>query len=77
MELTQTQKHLALGLRLFELTEEEQEAIFLFLRTEEQQTAMVDYLLDHEHATGQDVLKELRRILRAAKTNEDNKEEAI
>ncbi len=63
MALTKTQEHLILGLGLFDLTEEEQEAIFLFLQTEEQQTQMVDYLLGHQDATGQDILKEMSRIL--------------
>ena len=71
MELTESQKLLIRGLRFFDLTEEEQEAIFLFLQTEEQQWAMMDYLVDHRHATGQDVLKELSRILKTTKTNED------
>ena len=63
MELTMHQKHLIRGLRLFDLTEEEQEIIFLFLEKEEEQIEMIDYLMDHQHATQQDILGKLFEIL--------------
>lgn len=65
MELTMHQKHLILGLRLFDLTEEEQKAILLFLETEQDQVAMIDYLLENRHATKQDILTKLAEILKA------------
>ena len=49
--LTTTQKHLILGLRLFDLTEEERETVFLFLQTEKQQTQMVDYMMQNKEAS--------------------------
>ena len=65
MSFTQTEKHLATGLRLFGLTEDDQEAVFLVLQTEEQQLAMVDYMLKHQNASEQDILKETVRILKS------------
>ena len=64
MALTQTEKFLIAGLKLFDLTEEEQESIFLMLQTEEQQVAMMDFLAANRNATQQDILWEMVRILR-------------
>ena len=76
VKLTEAQKLLIRGLRLFDLSEEEQEATFICLQTEGQQIAMMDYLATHRNATGQDILKELSRILKVTKTN-NYKEEDI
>ena len=62
VKLTMHQKHLILGLRLFDLTEEEQKAILLLLETEKEQVAMIDYLLENQHATQQDILTKLAEI---------------
>ena len=67
MELTQTEMYLIAGLKLFDLSDEDQEAIFLILRTEEQQVLMMDYLVDNRNASGQDIMKEMLRIYRATK----------
>ena len=63
MPLTQTEAFLIHGLRLFDLTEEEQEGIFLALRTEKQQALMMDYLAYNREASGQDILKKTVEIL--------------
>ena len=63
MALTQTEEFLIDGLRLFELTEEEQEGIFLALRTEKQQALMMDYLAYNRKASGLDILKKTVEIL--------------
>ena len=63
MALTQTEEFLIDGLRLFDLTEEEQEGIFLALRTEKQQALMMDYLAYNRKASGQDILKKTVEIL--------------
>lgn len=63
MALTRTEELLIDGLRLFNLTEEEQEGIFLFLETEEQQNKMIDFLLENQSATGQAILKKTKEII--------------
>ena len=67
MELTKMETLLIDGLRFFDLSDEDQEAIFLILRTEEQQVLMMDYLVDNRNASGQDIMKEMLRIYRATK----------
>ena len=63
MALTQTEKHLITGLKLFGLEEEDQEAIFLVLQKEEQQTALMEYMSKHLNADGSELLRETLRIL--------------
>lgn len=63
MKLTQTEEFLIDGLRLFDLTEEEQLGIFLALRTEKQQALMMDYLAYNRKASGEDILKKTVEIL--------------
>lgn len=67
MALTRTEELLIDGLRLFDLTEEEQEGIFLFLETEEQQNKMIDFLLENRNATGQEILRKTKEIITAKK----------
>ena len=64
MQLTQTEKELIYGLTLFPITEENQEAIFLFLREEQDQEEMIHYLKTHRNATEQEILNESGRILK-------------
>ena len=63
MALTQMEKHLVLGLKLFGLTEEDQAAIFLVLQKEEQQVALMEYMAKHLNADGSELLRETLRIL--------------
>ena len=65
MQLSQTEMYLIAGLRMFDISEEEQEMIFLILRTEEQQSMMMDCLADNRDASGEDIKKEMLRICRA------------
>ena len=65
MQLSQTEMYLIAGLRMFDLSEEEQEMIFLILRTEEQQSMMMDCLADNRDASGEDIKKEMLRIYSA------------
>ena len=65
MQLSQTEMYLIAGLRMFDLSEEEQEMIFLIVRTEEQQSMMMDCLADNRDASGEDIKKEMLRIYRA------------
>lgn len=67
MQLTQTEKELIYGLTLFPITEENQEAIFLFLREEHDQQEMIHYLKTHRNATEQEILNESGRILQQRK----------
>ena len=69
-QLTMHQEHLILGLRLFDLTEEEQENILLFLEKEADQIAMIDYLLENQHTTQQDILTRLAEILKETTAEE-------
>ena len=63
MTLTQTEKLLIYGLRQFQMSEQNQEAIFLFLREEADQLLMIYYLKTHPEATEQEILNESGRIL--------------
>ena len=67
MQLTQTQKLLIYGLSQFSISEEDQEAIFLFLENEDDQLLMIHYLKTHPHATPQDILNESGRLLKQRK----------
>ena len=65
VELTKTQKTLIYGLTLFPVTEENQEAIFLFLYEDEaKMEEMIKYLVQNEKATEQEIMTELARILK-------------
>ena len=64
MELSETQKLLIRGLMLFPVSEENQEAIFLFLfKSEENMWSMMDFLANNRDATEQQILKKLENIL--------------
>ena len=67
MELTQIEKLLIYGLSQFPLSEEDQEAIFLFLREEDDQLLMIHYLKTHLDATAQDIINESGRLLKQRK----------
>ena len=67
MSLTQTEKLLIYGLSQFQISEEDQEAIFLYLREEEDQLLMIYYLQTHPKATEQEILNESGRILEQRK----------
>ncbi len=65
MELTETQKLLIRGLRLFPISEENQEAIFLFLfKSEEKMWKMMDFLAENKEATEQQSMERLESILK-------------
>lgn len=65
MELTETQKLLIRGLRLFPISEENQEAVFLFLfKSEEKMWEMMDFLAENKEATEQQIMKKLTDILK-------------
>ena len=65
MILTQTQKLLIDGLTQYPVTEENQEAIFLFLyRDEAQMQEMIKFLALNEKATEDEIMEELSRILK-------------
>ncbi len=65
MELTETQKLLIRGLRLFPISEENQEAVFLFLfKCEEKMWEMMDFLAENKEATEQQIMKKLTEILK-------------
>ena len=53
MQLSQTEMYLIAGLRMFDLSEEEQ------------QSMMMDCLADNRDASGEDIKKEMLRIYRA------------
>ena len=74
MNLTQTEKLLIYDLNQFPLSEEDQEAIFLFLREEEDQLLMIYYLKTHLNATPQDILNESGRILQQRKRLNESSE---
>ena len=74
MKLTQTEKLLIYGLHQFQISEQNQEAIFLFLREEDDQLLMIYYLKTHPSATEQDILNESGRILERRKTITKQKE---
>ena len=63
MELTKLEKALILTLGKTDLTEEDQEAIFLFLKTEEQQYRMLDFLHNNPKASNQEILHRYAEIL--------------
>ena len=64
MALTETQKLLIRGLRLFNLDEETQEGIFLSLQNEAQQWELMDFLCANKTATEAEIIKETIRILK-------------
>ena len=64
MELTETQKLLFRGLRLFPISEENQEAIFLFLfKSEEKMWEMMDFLVENREAKELQIMEKLENIL--------------
>ena len=65
MELTDTQKLLIRGLRLFPISEENQEAVFLFLfKSEEMMWEMIDFLAGDRNSTEQQIMEKLENILK-------------
>ena len=56
--------HLIHGLQLFPLTEEQRGAIYIALKTDEQKVMFMKYMANHEHATAQELMNELGRILK-------------
>ena len=62
MALTQTEKHLINGLKVFEVEKEAILGIVAALRTEKQQWAMINYLVNNRQATQSDILLELVKI---------------
>ena len=66
MELTKTQKLLAYGLTQYQISEESQETVFLFLYEDEAKTQeMIRFLALNKTATEQEIMTELTRILKA------------
>ena len=64
MELTETQKLLFRGLRLFPISEENQEAIFLFLfKSKEKMWEMMDFLVENREAKELQIMEKLENIL--------------
>ena len=64
MELTKTQKTLIYGLTRFPVSEENQEAIFLFLYKDvEKMEEMIKFLVQNEKATEQEILQKVEKIL--------------
>lgn len=65
MELTKTQKLLAYGLTQYQISEENQETVFLFLHENEaKMQEMIRFLALNEKATEQEIMTELARILK-------------
>ena len=64
MELTPTEELLIEGLTAFEVSKENTIGVLLFLQTEIQQNLLIDYMRNHQEATEQDILQEMKRILR-------------
>ena len=65
MELTETQKLLIRGLQLFPISEENQEAVFLFLfKSEEMMWEMIDFLAGDRNSTEQQIMEKLENILK-------------
>ena len=65
MELTETQKLLIRGLRLFPISEENQEAVYLFLyKDEEKVQEMIKFLALNLDATEDQILEKLTSILK-------------
>ncbi len=63
MELTKLQKDLIEGLTYFDLTEDEQVAIFLFCDTPEKQLQILCFLADNEEATRDEIMDEVWKML--------------
>ena len=62
--LTKIERLLIYGLSQFPISEEDQEAIFLFLKEEDDKLLMIYYLKTHPDATPQDILNESGRLLK-------------
>lgn len=62
MSLTKAEKLLIEGLQIFQVSEGMAAAIFMTLQTEEQQLAMMGYMIEHEGASGEELLDQARRI---------------
>ena len=64
MELTTTQKLLIYGLKQFPITEENQEAVFLFLfKDEGKMKEMIQFLAQNLDATEDQIMEKLEIIL--------------
>lgn len=64
MELTQTEKDLIDGLILFGVEKDEAIGILLFLRHEYLQSLLIDYMVENQDATPQDILTKVRELLK-------------
>ena len=72
MALSQIEKILIDGLKEYPISEENQRAIFLFLRAEDDQLAMIKFLMMNPEASEQKILSELERILTQRKKLTDS-----
>ena len=72
MELTEAQKLLIRGLRLFPISEENQEAVYLFLyKAEEKMREIIKFLALNLDATEDQIMEKLTNILEEEYTKRD------
>ena len=57
MELTNIQKHLIIGLQIFNVEEDAIVGIVSAMKTDEQQCALMEWMAEHEGATTSEILK--------------------
>ena len=63
MELSEAQKHLILGLRIFGVEKDAIYGIVSALSEPEQQDEMMEWMCDHRNATTAQILKEVANIV--------------
>ena len=57
MELTNIQKHMIVGLKIFNVEKDAIVGIVAAMETEEQQCALMEWMAEHEGATTSEILK--------------------
>ena len=65
MQLTKAQELLIRGLKLFPMTPQEREEIFLTLKTDEERWALMTYMKENRNATAQEIKEEVSRIIKS------------
>ena len=64
MELTNIQKHLIIGLEIFNVEKAAIVGIVSAMETEEQQCALMEWMVEHEGATTSEILKVVADLCR-------------